>query len=114
MLEEIALGWGFSYSSLEALKPAITSLRKITVGLGGLLGEDGLRKLPTICPMLELIILYFQVFVIVDLEIIVGDNCDFPCGLFCYTSMSCDIISCDIRNIECSYDLDFGIIIFEV
>ncbi|XP_034226541.1 BTB/POZ domain-containing protein FBL11 isoform X2 [Prunus dulcis] len=61
MLEEIALGWGFSYSSLEALKPAITSLRKITVGLGGLLGEDGLRKLPTICPMLELIILYFQV-----------------------------------------------------
>lgn len=109
MLEEIALGWGFSYSSLEALKPAITSLRKITVGLGGLLGEDGLRKLPTICPMLESIILYFQVFVMVDLEIIVGDNYDFPCGLFCYTS-----ISCDIRNIECSYDLDFGIIIFEV
>ncbi|XP_008241274.1 PREDICTED: BTB/POZ domain-containing protein FBL11 isoform X1 [Prunus mume] len=61
MLEEIALGWGFSYASLEALKPAITSLRKITVGLGGLLGEDGLRKLPTICPMLESIILYFQV-----------------------------------------------------
>lgn len=61
VLEEIALGWGFSYSSLEALKPAVTSLRKITVGLGGSLGEDGLRKLPTISPMLESIILYFQV-----------------------------------------------------
>ncbi|KAM1196846.1 hypothetical protein ACFX2I_008519 [Malus domestica] len=61
VLEEIALGWGFSYSSLKALKPAVTSLRKITVGLGGSLGEDGLRKLPTISPMLESIILYFQV-----------------------------------------------------
>nr|XP_011466784.1 PREDICTED: BTB/POZ domain-containing protein FBL11 isoform X1 [Fragaria vesca subsp. vesca] len=61
MLEEIALGWGFSYSSLEALKPAISSLRKITVGLGGSLGEDSLGRLPNICPMLESIAIYFQV-----------------------------------------------------
>lgn len=61
MLEEISLGWGFSYSSLEALKPAISSLRKITVGLGGSLGEDALGRLPIICPMLESVILYFQV-----------------------------------------------------
>ncbi|XP_024188680.1 BTB/POZ domain-containing protein FBL11 isoform X2 [Rosa chinensis] len=61
MLEDIALGWGFSYFSLEALKPAISSLRKITVGLGGSLGEDTLGRLPNICPMLESIVLYFQV-----------------------------------------------------
>lgn len=61
MLEEIALGWGFSYSSLEALKPAISSMRKITVGLGGSLGEDSLGRLPNICPMLESIVLYFLV-----------------------------------------------------
>ncbi|XP_050380363.1 BTB/POZ domain-containing protein FBL11 isoform X2 [Argentina anserina] len=60
-LEELALGWGFSYSSLEALKPAISSLRKITVGLGGSLGEDTLGRLLNICPMLDSIVLYFQV-----------------------------------------------------
>ncbi|XP_057951529.1 BTB/POZ domain-containing protein FBL11 isoform X2 [Malania oleifera] len=60
-LEEIALGWGFSYLSLEALKPAIESLRAITVGLGGSLGHDALILLPSICPLLESVILYFQV-----------------------------------------------------
>lgn len=60
-LEEIALGWGFSHLSLETLKPAITSLRTITVGLGGSLSEDSLRLLPTTCPMLESIVLHFQV-----------------------------------------------------
>ena len=64
MLEEIALGWGFSYSSLEAVKPAISSLWKITVGLGGSLGEDTLGRLPDICPKLESITLYFQVIVV--------------------------------------------------
>lgn len=33
-LEEIALGWGFSCFSLEALKPAIATLKIVTVGLG--------------------------------------------------------------------------------
>ncbi|XP_062166562.1 BTB/POZ domain-containing protein FBL11 isoform X4 [Alnus glutinosa] len=60
-LEEIALGWGFSYFSLEALQPAIMSLRSITVGLGGSLGENGLKQLSATCPMLESVILHFQV-----------------------------------------------------
>ncbi|WRX23265.1 BTB/Kelch-associated - like 1 [Theobroma cacao] len=60
-LEEIALGWGFSYFSLQGLKPAILSLRAMTVGLGGSLPEDALRLLPTTCPMLESLVLYFQV-----------------------------------------------------
>ncbi|XP_022767147.1 BTB/POZ domain-containing protein FBL11 isoform X12 [Durio zibethinus] len=60
-LEEIALGWGFSYFSLQDLKPAILSLRAMTVGLGGTLPEDALILLPTICPLLESLVLYFQV-----------------------------------------------------
>ncbi|KAK2655154.1 hypothetical protein Ddye_008206 [Dipteronia dyeriana] len=59
-LEEIALGWGFSYFALEALKPAFMSLKSITVGLGGSLGENALRLLPTTCPMLESVNLHFQ------------------------------------------------------
>ncbi|KAK8588743.1 hypothetical protein V6N13_087642 [Hibiscus sabdariffa] len=60
-LEEIALGWGLSYFSLQDLKPAILSLRELTVGLGGALPEDALRLLPTTCPLLESLVLYFQV-----------------------------------------------------
>ncbi|XP_059463633.1 BTB/POZ domain-containing protein FBL11 isoform X2 [Corylus avellana] len=60
-LEEIALGWGFSCFSLEALQPAIMSLRSITVGLGGSLGENGLKQLSATCPMLESVIFHFQV-----------------------------------------------------
>ncbi|XP_020549701.1 BTB/POZ domain-containing protein FBL11 isoform X1 [Sesamum indicum] len=60
-LEEFEVGWGFSYFSLAALKPAIITLRSLVVGLGGSLGHDGLKLLPTICPMLETLILYFQV-----------------------------------------------------
>ncbi|XP_058209577.1 BTB/POZ domain-containing protein FBL11 isoform X2 [Rhododendron vialii] len=60
-LEEIALGWGFSCCSLEALKPAIAALKVVTVGLGASLGQDAVELLPTICPLLEEVILYFQV-----------------------------------------------------
>ncbi|XP_062117547.1 BTB/POZ domain-containing protein FBL11 isoform X3 [Humulus lupulus] len=60
-LQEISLGWGFSHFSMEALKPAITSLRKLTVGLGASLGEAALTELPSTCPFLESIALYFQV-----------------------------------------------------
>ncbi|PIN16821.1 hypothetical protein CDL12_10523 [Handroanthus impetiginosus] len=60
-LEEIELGWGFSFFSLGALKPAIKTLRSLVVGLGGSLGHDGLKLLPTVSPMLETLILYFQV-----------------------------------------------------
>lgn len=60
-LEEIALGWGFSCFSLEALKPAIATLKVVTVGLGASLGQDAVELLPTTCPLLEEVILYFQV-----------------------------------------------------
>ncbi|XP_031129352.1 BTB/POZ domain-containing protein FBL11 isoform X1 [Ipomoea triloba] len=59
-LEEIAVGWGFSFFSLEVLRPAIRMLRTIIIGLGGSFGEDGLKMLPTLCPWLETLILYFQ------------------------------------------------------
>ncbi|KAL0333453.1 UNVERIFIED_CONTAM: BTB/POZ domain-containing protein FBL11 [Sesamum angustifolium] len=59
-LEEFEVGWGFSFFSLATLKPAITTLRSLVVGLGGSLGHDGLKLLPTICPMLDTLILYFQ------------------------------------------------------
>lgn len=61
ILEEIAIGWGFAYSSLEVLSSAVTSLRAIAVGLGGSLGEGALKLLPTLCPLLESLILQFQV-----------------------------------------------------
>ncbi|KAF8397867.1 hypothetical protein HHK36_016792 [Tetracentron sinense] len=61
ILEEIAFGWGFFPFSLKTLEPAIQSLRAITVGLGGSLGECALVLLPTICPLLESVILHFQV-----------------------------------------------------
>lgn len=60
-LEEADFGWGFSSLSLKSLEPALMSLRMISVGLGGMLDEDALRKLPANCPMLETIILHFQV-----------------------------------------------------
>ncbi|KAJ8570782.1 hypothetical protein K7X08_037754 [Anisodus acutangulus] len=60
-LEEISLGWGFSLFSLEALRPTIKMLRTFVVGLGGSLGEDGLKLVPIFCPWLETLILYFQV-----------------------------------------------------
>lgn len=69
-LEEIVLGWGFSFLSLEVLKPAIKLLHSITVGLGGSLGEDALRLLPTTCPMLESVVLYFQVLFAEKVEIL--------------------------------------------
>ncbi|XP_024033006.1 BTB/POZ domain-containing protein FBL11 [Morus notabilis] len=60
-LEELSVGWGFSHFSIEALKAAITSLREITVSLGGSLGEGALIQLPTACPSLQSIVLQFQV-----------------------------------------------------
>ncbi|KAK7337205.1 hypothetical protein VNO77_17768 [Canavalia gladiata] len=60
-LEEIEFGWGFSSFSLSALEPALMSLKTINVGLGGMLGEGALRQLPAICPLLETVILHFQV-----------------------------------------------------
>uniref|UniRef100_A0A1J3CW77 BTB/POZ domain-containing protein FBL11 n=1 Tax=Noccaea caerulescens TaxID=107243 RepID=A0A1J3CW77_NOCCA len=59
-LEELEIGWGFSYFSLEPLRPAVSCLRAISVGLGASLGEDALKLLPLACPLLESIVLYFQ------------------------------------------------------
>ncbi|WOG91095.1 hypothetical protein DCAR_0310343 [Daucus carota subsp. sativus] len=59
--EDITFGWGFSYVSLDALKFALKKLRRITVGLGGSLGEDGLKLLAATCPLLDSVTLYFQV-----------------------------------------------------
>ncbi|KAG2309184.1 hypothetical protein Bca52824_028932 [Brassica carinata] len=59
-LKELEIGWGFTYFSLVSLRPAVSSLRAISVGLGASLGEDGLKLLPSACPLLESIVLYFQ------------------------------------------------------
>lgn len=63
-LEELDIGWGFSYFSLESLRPAVSFLRAISVGLGASLGGDALKLLPSACPLLESIVLYFQVVLI--------------------------------------------------
>ncbi|XP_052728814.1 BTB/POZ domain-containing protein FBL11 isoform X2 [Vigna angularis] len=60
-LEEIEFGWGFSSFSFNSLEPALLSLKAINIGLGGMVGEDALKRLPAICPLLETIILHFQV-----------------------------------------------------
>ncbi|XP_074379110.1 BTB/POZ domain-containing protein FBL11 isoform X1 [Apium graveolens] len=59
--EDIAVGWGFSYVSLDALKFSLRKLRRMTVGLGGSLGEQGLKVVAATCPLLESVTLYFQV-----------------------------------------------------
>lgn len=59
-LKELEIGWGFTYFSLVSLRPSVSSLRAISVGLGASLGEDGLKLLPSACPLLESIVLYFQ------------------------------------------------------
>lgn len=63
-LDEIQLGWGFSSLYMEALKPAFRTLRTLVVGLGGSLGQDGLKQLSDICPLIETMVLYFQVMIV--------------------------------------------------
>ena len=43
------------------------SLRSITVGLGGSLGEDALKRLPAACPMLESVILHFRILIFFEI-----------------------------------------------
>ncbi|XP_042436539.1 BTB/POZ domain-containing protein FBL11-like isoform X1 [Zingiber officinale] len=60
ILEEIAFGWGFSSLSVE--EPLhLNCLRGITIGLGASPGHHMLNALPKICPMLQSVILIFQV-----------------------------------------------------
>ncbi|XP_020245630.1 BTB/POZ domain-containing protein FBL11 isoform X2 [Asparagus officinalis] len=61
ILEEVALGWGFSSFQLEMLKPSISKLRAITLGLGASLDNQTLSVIPEVCPQLESVILNFQV-----------------------------------------------------
>lgn len=67
-LVELEIGWGFSYFSLEPLRPAVSFLRAISVGLGASLGEDALKLLPSACPLLESVLLYFQVVLILSIS----------------------------------------------
>ncbi|KAH7671421.1 RNI-like protein [Dioscorea alata] len=60
-LEEVALGWGFSTMSLDKLETAIGKLRAISLGLGVSLDHNSLSVLPRISPLLERVILTFQV-----------------------------------------------------
>ncbi|KAL1224338.1 BTB/POZ domain-containing protein FBL11 [Cardamine amara subsp. amara] len=59
-LEDLDIGWGFSYFSLVSLRPAVSFLRAISLGLGASLGEDGLKLLSSASPLLESIVLCFQ------------------------------------------------------
>ncbi|URE49019.1 BTB POZ domain-containing protein [Musa troglodytarum] len=60
ILEEVAFGWGFSILSVEELVP-LSRLRCITIGLGASPGHHVLCMLPKMCPLLESVILIFQV-----------------------------------------------------
>ncbi|PKU84509.1 BTB/POZ domain-containing protein FBL11 [Dendrobium catenatum] len=61
MLEELALGWGFSSIGLERLQPAFRNLRILYVGLGAEMDHHLLCLVPKICPLLESLVLRFQV-----------------------------------------------------
>ncbi|KAJ8479048.1 hypothetical protein OPV22_022775 [Ensete ventricosum] len=60
ILEEVAFGWGFSILSVEELVP-LSRLRCITICLGASPGHHVLCMLPKMCPLLESVILFFQV-----------------------------------------------------
>ncbi|KAK9153752.1 hypothetical protein Sjap_001232 [Stephania japonica] len=60
-LEDVAFGWGFSSLSLIGLGSAMRSLRAMTVGLGASLNECVLMELSNTCPLLELLVLKFQI-----------------------------------------------------
>lgn len=60
--EYLECGWGFHSHSLESLRPSISILRSISIGLGSSLCERTLFSLTEFCPLLEIVILKFQVF----------------------------------------------------
>jgi hypothetical protein len=60
-LQELSIGWGLFGFFLETLKPALRSLKSLTVGLGGSLSSQAWMLLPEICPSLECISVCFQV-----------------------------------------------------
>ncbi|KAK9127687.1 hypothetical protein Syun_016484 [Stephania yunnanensis] len=60
-LEDVAFGWGFSSLSLIGLGSAMRSLRAMRVGLGASLNEFVLMELSNTCPLLEQLVLKFQI-----------------------------------------------------
>ncbi|CAL5194201.1 unnamed protein product [Lathyrus oleraceus] len=101
-LEELEFGWGFSSFSLSALEPALTSLKTINVGLGGMLGEDALRQLPAICPQLETIILHFQVIsdIIVTKLIMTLVELQVLALCYCFGDISMSSFKFPMRNLR--------------
>ncbi|KAI3838823.1 hypothetical protein MKX03_002599 [Papaver bracteatum] len=101
-LEEVVFGWGFPFNSMETLGAAIKSLKAITVGLGASLGEYGLKLLPTLCPLLESIILNFQV--ISDdlvINLLKSLRCLQVMGLcYCLGDLSPGIFHCSVPNLK--------------
>ncbi|XP_008788422.2 BTB/POZ domain-containing protein FBL11 isoform X2 [Phoenix dactylifera] len=61
IMEELAFGWGFSCLTMKELEPAMRKLRGITLGIGASPGHYVLCALPKMCPLLESVILIFQV-----------------------------------------------------
>ncbi|MCL7039154.1 hypothetical protein MKW94_017492, partial [Papaver nudicaule] len=101
-LLEVAFGWGFSFNSVENLGDAIKSLKTITIGLGASLGEYGLKLLPKLCPLLESVVLNFQVIsdsVVINLL----ESLRFlqVLGLcYCLGDLSSVIFSCSVPNLK--------------
>ncbi|KAJ4748616.1 BTB/POZ domain-containing protein FBL11 [Rhynchospora pubera] len=61
-LEEVALGWGFSlFSVLIEDLMFFRTLRKLTLGLGASPGLQFLHCLPSLCPLMESLVIRFQV-----------------------------------------------------
>lgn len=61
IVEEMALGWGFSSLPMEELELTMRKLRGITLGIGASPGHHVLCALPKMSPLLESVILVFQV-----------------------------------------------------
>lgn len=58
LLEEVAFGWGFTSSSLFKVKDAFARVRFMSFGLGASLD---ISLLPEICPLIDTLVLKFQV-----------------------------------------------------
>ncbi|CAM0885363.1 unnamed protein product [Alopecurus aequalis] len=60
-LEDVEMGWAFRPIRIDDLIPSFNKIRRITVGLGTTLPENILHSLPKICPLLDSLVLRFQV-----------------------------------------------------
>ncbi|CAI8614818.1 unnamed protein product [Vicia faba] len=100
-LEELEFGWGFSSFSFSALEPALRSLKTINVGLGGMLGDDALRQLPAICPLLETIILHFQVISdIIVTKLIITLKLQVLALCYCFGDISMSSFKIPMQNLR--------------